>query len=151
MERCVAELLCGGAELTEDLGAAYVLLGCDLLEVRRTVVEGIAVEMVDLHAGRTWTNPRLIDEDVAAFCAKISHHNIATMAACLLAWTVRTVVRFDLVNTSPCDGEEPPTLRAIELRRTLFGLGVSAQTQSDPLVNELGNGRRNRSFNWSQN
>ena len=81
MERGVAELLCGGAELTEDLGAAYVLRGCDLLEVGRTPIVDVAVEMVDLHAGCTRTYPRLIDEDVAEFW---SHHSIATMATAVL-------------------------------------------------------------------
>ena len=101
MERGVAELLCGGAELTEDLGAAYVLRGCDLLEVRGAPVEDVAVEMVDLHAGRTWTNPRLIDEVVAEAHADEILHSWITGVHVGLGLEILCPRRFDLVNRPP--------------------------------------------------
>ena len=108
-------MLCGGAELTEDLGAAYVLRGCDLLEVGGAPVEDVAVEMVDLHAGCTRTYPSLIDEVVAeVHSVEILHHRI-TGVHVGLALEILCPRRFDLFGRPPCDGEEPPILRAVEL------------------------------------
>ena len=115
MERGVAELLCGGAELTEDLSAAYVLRGCDLLEVGGAPVEDVAVEMVDLHARRTRTYPSLIDEDVAAWYSKEVFHSWIIGVHVGLVLEILCPRRFNLVNTSPCDGKEPSVLGAVEL------------------------------------
>ena len=77
--------------------------------------EIVAVEMVDLHARRTQTNPRLIDEVVAvAHAGEILHHRVVGVHVGL-GLEILCPRRFNLVNTSPCDGKEPPILRAVEL------------------------------------
>ena len=52
-------------EGTKAHGAAHVLGRRDQFEVAGPIIENVAVEVVDLHAGLAGTYPRLIDEKVA--------------------------------------------------------------------------------------
>ena len=52
-------------EGTKAHGAAHILGRRDHLEVAGPIIENVAVEVVDLHAGLAGTYPCLIDEKVA--------------------------------------------------------------------------------------
>ena len=62
------------AEGLQSFRAAYVLFGRDLFKVARPIVEYVAVEVVDLHAGNAWTYPCLVDEDMASLATVINHN-----------------------------------------------------------------------------
>ena len=61
------------AECTKAHGPAYVFGWPNLFEVPRPIVEYVAVEVVDLHAGSAWSFPRLVDEDMTTLGTVINH------------------------------------------------------------------------------
>jgi len=73
------------AEGLQSFRPAHVLLGRDLFEVARPIVEYVAVEVVDLHAGSAWSYPCLVDEDMAFFIAEIAHLWIETASLAVMA------------------------------------------------------------------
>ena len=62
------------AECLQSFRAAYVLIGRDLFEVARPIVEHVPVEVVDLHAGSARPYPCLVDEDVASLATVMNHN-----------------------------------------------------------------------------
>ena len=70
----------GGAHGAEDLGALAVLGRCDLFEVIERPIHLIAVDVVDLHAGCTRSDPSLVDEMVAETVTEIGHRGISRAA-----------------------------------------------------------------------
>ena len=62
------------AECLQPFRPAHVLLGRDHLEVARPIIEYVAVEVVDLHAGSAWPYPCLVDEDMASLATVINHN-----------------------------------------------------------------------------
>ena len=123
------------------LGSAHVLRRCDLLEVACAVVQGVAVDMVDLHARCAGSDPGLVDESVAGTVAEMSHGRISVSPFAVMAvpsWrtTAGTERVLDLVDRAPCDGEEPSVGRAVELCLALIGFGVGASSYFDALENK---------------
>ena len=70
----------GGTHSAQDLGSASVLGRRDLLKVGGTVVEFVAVKVIDLHAFGTRTIESFVHEVVAEFVAVTSHFGILTSA-----------------------------------------------------------------------
>ena len=73
------------AEGLQPFRPAHVLFGRDLFEVARPIVEYVAVEMVDLHAGNARPYPCLVDEDMAQLIAEIAHLWIDTASLAVMA------------------------------------------------------------------
>ena len=73
------------AEGLQPFRPAHVLLRRDHLEVARPIVEHVAVEVVDLHAGCARSYPCLVDEDVAQLIAEIAHLWIETASLAVMA------------------------------------------------------------------
>ena len=108
------------AECLQSFRPAYVFGWPYLFEVARPIVEYVAVEVVDLHAGSAWSYPRLVDENVAVLIAKIAHLWIVTASLAVMAMPTgcshgRSEVVLNLIARTPRDGEEPSVRRAIEL------------------------------------
>lgn len=72
-------------ECLQSFRAAYVLFGRDLFKVARPIVEHVAVEVVDLHAGSARSYPCLVDEDVAKLTAELAHMWIVTASLAVMA------------------------------------------------------------------
>ncbi len=125
----------------EVLGSALVFRRCDLLEVTCAVVEHIAVEMVDLHAGFPFPDPGLVDERVAGTVTDMFHVRINVPPFAVMAVPARrtmagTEIVLDLSDRPTCDGEETSVFGAIELRRAVIGFGVGASSYFDALENK---------------
>ena len=111
----------GGTHSAEDLGSASVLGRRDLLKVGGTVVEFVAVKVIDLHAFGTRTIESFVHEVVAEFVAVTSHFGILTSANTPLHRG--SEIMFDFL---PLGIEEvavrvsPEDFTANEIRRHLF-------------------------------
>ena len=77
------------AEGLQPFRAAYVLFGRDLFKVACPIVEYVAVEVVDLHAGSAWSYPCLVDEDMAGLTAEIAHLWIETASLAVVTTSTR--------------------------------------------------------------
>ena len=123
------------------LGSSHVFRRCDLLEVACPVVQGVAIDMVDLHAGFSLPHPCLVDEMMAETATEINHDWIkvppfAVMAEPSRRATAGTEIVFDLVDRAPCDGEEASVGGAVELCLAPIGFGVGASSYFDALENK---------------
>ena len=74
----------GGTHSAQDLGSASVLGRRDLLKVGWTVVEFVAVEVVDLHAFCTRAVEGFVHERMAVFVAITAHTRITRPFCCSL-------------------------------------------------------------------
>lgn len=73
-----------GAEDAQDLGSLAVLFRRDLFEVGEGPVHLVAVEVVDLHAGCTWSDESLVDEMMTEAVFKIVHNGVSGAAFVVL-------------------------------------------------------------------
>ena len=108
------------AEGLQPFRPAHVLLRRDLFKVACTIIEYVAVEVVDLHAGSAWSYPCLVDEDMAKLTAEMAHLWIVTASLAVMAMPTgcphgRWKVVLNLMDRTPRDGEEPSVGCAIEL------------------------------------
>ena len=125
----------------EIFGSAHVLRRCDLLEVTCSVVEHIAVEVVDLHARCAGSDPGLVDEKMAGTVTEMSHGRITVPSFAVMAVPSRRTIAgtemvLDLSDGAPRDGEEASVFGAVELRLALIGFGVGASSYFDALENK---------------
>ena len=123
------------------LGSSHVLRRCDLLEVACPVVQGVAIDVVDLHARCARPDPGLVDERVASTATEMSHGRIsippfAVMAVPSRRTTAGTKSVLDLVDRTPRDREEASVGGAIELCLAVIGFGVGASSYFDALENK---------------
>jgi len=88
----------GFAQLVQESAATVILGGCDLLEIVGAVVGRDAVDVVDLHTGSTLAYPCFVDKDVAELGAEVPHNHILRASTCFLGRSVRTIIRFDLID-----------------------------------------------------
>ncbi len=73
------------AECLQPFRPAYVFGWPYLFEVARPIIEYVAVEVVDLHAGSARSYPCLVDEDMAVLTAEIAHDWIVTASLAVMA------------------------------------------------------------------
>ena len=73
------------AECLQSFRTAHVLIGRDLFKVARPIIEYVAVEVVNLHAGSARSYPCLVDEDMAGLIAEIAHLWIDTASLAVMA------------------------------------------------------------------
>jgi len=87
----------GGTHSAQDLGSAAVLGRCYQLEIRGTVVQFVAVEVVNLHAFRTRATESFEHEMVAELVAVTAHGGISTTVRVIGGLHRRTISVFDFL------------------------------------------------------
>ena len=123
----VEELLAGeelgvdahGAQLAENLRSSDVLMSSYLLEIVERVVEFVAIDVVNLHTRRAWTDEGFVDKDVARAICETSHFRIGAV----VVWRVPLINRTKRVFDLPTFGIKELTIRRGEKNFAANALG----------------------------